>query len=115
MNFGIGTIYSNGKPHETDTIQGEIGMAKEHPLYLDRIVQDPDILVGKPVVRGTRIPVELVLAKLTRNPDVADLFLDYPRLTVDDVRACLDYARALVERTGRLKRPPIPLPPFEAA
>jgi uncharacterized protein (DUF433 family) len=58
--------------------------------YQDRIIQDPEILVGKPVVKGTRIPVELVLAKLAANPDVRELFLDYPRLTLDDVRACLN-------------------------
>ena len=58
--------------------------------YQDRIIQDPEILVGKPVVKGTRIPVELVLAKLAANPDVRELFLDYPWLTLDDVRACLN-------------------------
>lgn len=69
----------------------------------DRIVSDPDILVGKPVVKGTRIPVELVLAKLAAKPDLDELFADYPRLTVEDVRACLDYARAVVAaaRPGR--------------
>ena len=47
-------------------------MAKEQPRprYSERIVQDPEILVGKPVVKGTRIPVELVLAKLAHNPDL---------------------------------------------
>ena len=55
-----------------------------------RIVRDPAILGRKPVVKGTRIPVELVLAKLAANPDLGELFQDYPRLTVDDVRACLD-------------------------
>jgi uncharacterized protein (DUF433 family) len=58
----------------------------------DRIVQDPEILVGKPVVKGTRIPVELVLAKMAANPDIDALILDYPQLTVDDVRACLELA-----------------------
>lgn len=65
---------------------------------LSRIVLDPDILAGKPVVRGTRIPVELVLAKLARNPDAGDLLLDYPRLTIEDVKACLDYALGAVVR-----------------
>jgi uncharacterized protein (DUF433 family) len=51
-----------------------------------RIITDPNIMVGKPVVRGTRIPVELVLAKLAQNPDLDELFADYPRLTIDDVR-----------------------------
>jgi uncharacterized protein (DUF433 family) len=65
--------------------------------YLDRISQDPEIMVGKPVVRGTRIPVERVLAHLEEN-DKADLFEAFPELTENDVRACLAYARAAVER-----------------
>jgi uncharacterized protein (DUF433 family) len=68
-------------------------MAKETPNHLDRIVQDPKILVGKPTVRRTRIPVELVLAKLAHNPDLQELFADYPRLTLDDVKVCLAYAQ----------------------
>ena len=48
-------------------------------------------MVGKPVVKGTRIPVELVLAKLAQNPSLDELFTDYPRLTLEDVKACLDY------------------------
>jgi len=54
--------------------------------YQDRIVRDPAVLVGKPVVKGARIPVELVLAKLAANPDLRDIFVDYPRLTIDDVK-----------------------------
>lgn len=78
-------------------------MANQRPIYLDRIVRDPTIMVGKPVVKGTRIPVELVLAKLAENPDLAELFADYPRLTREDVQACLEYARVLVERRDRAK------------
>lgn len=63
-----------------------------------RIVRDPAVLVGKPVIKGTRIPVELVLAKLAENPDLQELLADYPRLTVDDVKACFAYARLLVEQ-----------------
>jgi uncharacterized protein (DUF433 family) len=66
------------------------------PDYADHIVQDPGILAGKPIVRGTRIPVELVLAKLAVNPSLEELFLDFPRLTPDDVRACLEFASRLV-------------------
>ena len=67
-------------------------MAKPAVRYHDRIIHDPDILVGKPVVKGTRIPVELVLAKLAQNPDLGELFTDYPQLTPDDVKACLECA-----------------------
>jgi uncharacterized protein (DUF433 family) len=64
--------------------------------YGDRIVVDPQILVGKPVVKGTRISVELVLGHLAENPDVQDLFAAYPHLSIEDVKACLAYASALV-------------------
>lgn len=70
---------------------------REALLYKDRIVVDPEILVGKPVVRGTRVPVELVLKRLAEEVDLRKLFEAYPRLTPEDVRACLEYAQALVE------------------
>ena len=69
----------------------------EHEPYRDRITHDPAVMVGKPVVRGTRIPVELVLEHLSDNPDTADLFAAYPELTLDDVKACLAYAHRAVE------------------
>jgi uncharacterized protein (DUF433 family) len=62
-----------------------------------RIVQDPAVLSGKPVIRGTRIPVEVILEYLAHNPDFAELFADYPRLTIDDVKAALEYAQHLVQ------------------
>jgi uncharacterized protein (DUF433 family) len=65
--------------------------------YDDRIIHDPEILVGKPVIKGTRIPVEVVLEYLERTPDFTELFADYPRLTMDDVKACLHYARTILE------------------
>jgi uncharacterized protein (DUF433 family) len=89
-------------------------MAKEKPTYQDRIIADPEIMVGKPVVKGTRIPVELVLGELAANPDLDELFAAYPRLTIDDVRACLDYAQALAAgkkvhpRPGAIRRPNAP-------
>jgi uncharacterized protein (DUF433 family) len=70
-------------------------MAHERPRYQDRITTDPDILVGKPVIRGTRIAVEHVLEQLADNPDLDELFAAYPDLTLDDVQACLAYAQAL--------------------
>ncbi|MDO8669845.1 MAG: DUF433 domain-containing protein [Dehalococcoidia bacterium] len=60
------------------------------------MVEDPEIMVGKPVVKGTRIPVELVLQHLEENPDLEDLFAAFPRLTMEDVKACLAFARAVM-------------------
>ena len=81
-------------------------MAKEQIRYQDRIIEDPNIMVGKPVVKGTRIPVELVLEHLAENPDMEDLFAAFPRLTREDVQACLAYARQLFEKRGRRNIPP---------
>ncbi|HEY7063430.1 MAG TPA: DUF433 domain-containing protein [Chloroflexota bacterium] len=72
-------------------------MAKE---VADRIIMDPAVMVGKPVVKGTRIPVELVLRYLAETPDFDELFADYPELTMEDVQACLEYASRRV-RSGR--------------
>jgi uncharacterized protein (DUF433 family) len=75
-------------------------MAKQQPAYRDRIVQDPNVMVGKPVFKGTRIPVERVIEHFAQNLDLHDLFGAYPELTVEDVKACLLYARAAIERRG---------------
>ena len=61
---------------------------------IDRIGSVPNVMVGKPVVRGTRIPVARIHAHLANNPDLDDLFEAYPELTIDDVEAVLAYARA---------------------
>lgn len=70
-------------------------MEQERPTYQDRIVTDPDILVGKPTIRGTRIAVEHVLEQLADDPDTQELFAVFPDLTMEDVQACLAYAQAL--------------------
>jgi uncharacterized protein (DUF433 family) len=64
-------------------------MAEDKQTYKDRITVNSQIMVGKPVVKGTRIPVERVVAHLANNPDLTDLFAAYPELTVEDVKACL--------------------------
>jgi uncharacterized protein (DUF433 family) len=58
----------------------------------DRIEINPAVLQGKPVVRGTRIPVESILRKLSEGATEADLLDAHPRLTHDDIQASLRYA-----------------------
>lgn len=60
----------------------------------ERIEINPSIMLGKPVIRGTRIPVELILRKLSEGATEADLLQAYPRLSNTDVRAALAYAAA---------------------
>jgi len=59
---------------------------------LTRIEINPKVMLGKPVIRGTRIPVEIILRKLAQNISVEEILSDYPRLTKEDIRAALAYA-----------------------
>jgi uncharacterized protein (DUF433 family) len=59
-----------------------------------RIEINPEVMQGKPVIRGTRVPVELVLRKLAEGATTADLLDAYPRLSADDIRTSLDYLEA---------------------
>jgi uncharacterized protein (DUF433 family) len=61
-------------------------------LKTDRVEINPKVMLGKPVIRGTRIPVELILRKLSEGATEADLLDAYPRLTPADIRAALAYA-----------------------
>lgn len=58
----------------------------------DRIEINPSVLEGKPVIRNTRIAVELLLRKLSEGATIVQLLDAYPRITEEDIRACLAYA-----------------------
>lgn len=58
----------------------------------DRIEMNPRVMLGKPVIRGTRIPVELILRKLSEGATEAELLDAYPRLTREDIQAAIGYA-----------------------
>ena len=63
---------------------------------LERITSNPDIFAGKPIVRGLRISVELVLSLLAQGVAQDDLLADYPGLEPADIQACLAYAHAVI-------------------
>ena len=67
-------------------------------MTTNRIAIDPKIFAGKPCIRGTRIAVTMVLELLEDGITFQQVVEDYyPQLTADDIRACLQYARAMVE------------------
>lgn len=61
---------------------------------LERIVIDPEVVHGRPTVRGTRMRVSDVLALLASGADEAEIVGHYPYLTAEDIKACLKYAAA---------------------
>lgn len=67
-----------------------------HPSWQDRIVVDPEVLVGKPVIKGTRLSVELVIDLLGQGWSEDDVLRSYPKLTAEDIHACLEYASAVM-------------------
>ena len=64
------------------------------PELLKRITFNPKIFGGKPIVRGMRISVELIMSLLAQGASWDEIVDDYPDLTADDIRACLAYAHA---------------------
>jgi uncharacterized protein (DUF433 family) len=61
-----------------------------------RIVLDPEILCGKPVIKGTRLAVEFIVDLLAQGWTATDVLKNYPGVTQDDILACLAYASAVL-------------------
>lgn len=66
--------------------------------YTDRIVSDPRIMLGKPVIKGTRLTVELILRKLSEGMSIDELIQAYPHLKREDVLAVLSYSSDVISR-----------------
>ena len=65
--------------------------------WQERIVIDPDILVGKPTIKGTRLAVEFIVDLLAQGWSEAEILRNYPGLTSEDIRACLAYASSVLQ------------------
>jgi len=65
--------------------------------WRERITADPDILVGKPIIKGTRIAVEFIIDLLARGWTAQQILKEYDHLTIEDIQACLAYAGELVK------------------
>lgn len=64
--------------------------------FYKRISIDPKVMVGKPVIAGTRIPVEMLVRMVGQGIPDSEILEDFPHITVDDIRAAVLYAAALV-------------------
>lgn len=68
-------------------------------MYLDRIELNPRVCGGKPVIRGTRIPVSVIISHLAEGESWDAVLAGFPELTESDIRASLQYASASIEHT----------------
>jgi uncharacterized protein (DUF433 family) len=65
--------------------------------WQERIAVDPAVLVGKPIIRGTRISIEFLLGLLAEGWTADEILKNYPQLTADDVQAALRYAAEVLK------------------
>jgi uncharacterized protein (DUF433 family) len=66
-------------------------------IHGDRIIVVSDVLVGKPIIKGTRIAVEFIIGLLANGWSQEDILKNYPGLTADDILACLSYASSVLQ------------------
>jgi len=66
-------------------------------IWRDRIVIDPTVLAGKPVIRGTRLAVDFILSLLGQGWSESDILRNYPGLAHEDIAACLQYASEVLQ------------------
>ena len=77
---------------------GSDNKEKTMPIqWKNHITSTPNILRGKPRLKGTRIPVSLILGYLANGATTADIIADFPDINAQQIHACLDYARELAE------------------
>ncbi len=67
-----------------------------HMKYTERVVTNPSVMLGKPVIKGTRITVELILRKLSEGMSIDQLLVSYGNLSKEDIYAALTYASDLI-------------------
>ena len=65
--------------------------------WKEHIITNPKILSGKPVIKGTRIPVDLILEKLATGDSYKDILTAYPTININDIYACLLFAARTVK------------------
>ena len=68
-----------------------------HMNWQDRIIVDPKILVGKPVIKGTRLAVEFIVDLMAQGWPENEIMRNYPGITHDDITACLNYAASILK------------------
>jgi uncharacterized protein (DUF433 family) len=75
--------------------------------YHDRIVRDPRVVGGEPVLKGTRVTLKTILASLAEGATTEEILADFPKLTAEDVRAAIAFAAASAQEDFPLDEIPV--------
>jgi uncharacterized protein (DUF433 family) len=73
--------------------------------FLERIEINPQIMAGKPVIKGTRVTVQYVLGLLSHGESPESIVADHPNITTDDVFACIEFASDVLQDTSFVRFP----------
>jgi uncharacterized protein (DUF433 family) len=102
LRMGTRSLHFPGAPENaldmeiSDGAKGQFAcrrlIQRHHMALTDRIEINPRVMLGKPVIRGTRIPVELILRKLSEGASESDLLEGYPSLKREDIQAAMRFA-----------------------
>jgi uncharacterized protein (DUF433 family) len=76
---------------------------------MDRVEINSQIMLGKPVIKGTRITVEIILKKLSQNIAIDEILADYPRITREEVQAAIAYAATALSTDEMLPLEAVPV------
>jgi uncharacterized protein (DUF433 family) len=96
------------EPGETRPRPASLGAKMEEAMnYHDRIVRDPHIVGGEPVIKGTRVTLRTVLASLAEGATTAEILADFPTLTEDDVRAAIAFAATSAQEDLPIAESPV--------
>ena len=82
---------------ERDVANDEVG-DMSHTELLKRITARPEVFGGKPIIRDMRLSVELILSLMAQGVTPETILEDYPELELEDIRACVAYAHAVISR-----------------
>jgi uncharacterized protein (DUF433 family) len=76
----------------------------QNEQLLKRIIIDPEILTGKPVIKGTRLSVQYIIGLMAAGADCGEIISEYPKLTEDDILACLLFASKALDSNKMLSQ-----------
>jgi uncharacterized protein (DUF433 family) len=94
--------YKNINPSSEPTIVRWAYSVVKFGMAHERIERDPAVMMGKPVIKGTRITVELILRECARGATLNEIVEDYPSLNGEDIHAALAYAADYLSHEGIL-------------